>query len=123
MAKKSSELTVNWSRERKERVAARTKKIIEEMPLHELRRAMEMSQETLAELLDLDQPSVSKIEHQADMLVSTLRKYLEALGGELEIVAKLPTGTVRIRRFDDVHDEDSFVSSTGTIRRRPANRA
>ena len=120
MAKKFSELTANWSQERKERVSARTKKMIEEMPLQELRRAMEMSKKTLADLLELDKPSVSKIEHQTDMLVSTLRSYLEALGGELEIVAKLPTGNVKIRRFDDVHDEDSVLSSTGSIRRRSA---
>ena len=62
--------------------------------LPELRRARGISQQALAETLGARQPSVSKLERQDDMHVSTLRKYIAALGGELEITARFPGGAV-----------------------------
>lgn len=64
------------------------------MPLHELRRARELSQVALAEALDATQPEISKIEHRTDLYVSTLRRYIEAMGGRLDIVAHFPDGDV-----------------------------
>jgi transcriptional regulator with XRE-family HTH domain len=73
-----------------------------EMPLHELRRARQLSQEQLAEELGATQPEISKIENRTDMYVSTLRRFIEAMGGKLEIVAHFPDGTVRITQFHEL---------------------
>jgi len=102
MAKPFKELRDKMSPERRARNDARVKELLAEMPLHELRQAMKMSQERLSELLGWKQPSISKVEHQTDMYVSTLRSYIEALGGELQIVADMPTGTVHIKRFGKI---------------------
>lgn len=71
------------------------------MPLAELREARRLTQEELAGLLGNRQAAVSKVERRADMYVSTLRRYIEALGGELEIVARFPEGEVRITQFEE----------------------
>jgi DNA-binding XRE family transcriptional regulator len=85
--------------EREARVAARVAELKAEMPLAELRRAREFTQQTLATVLGESQASVSQVERQADMYVSTLRKYVEAMGGELEIRVRFPEGEVRITQF------------------------
>jgi transcriptional regulator with XRE-family HTH domain len=72
------------------------------MPLHELRRARQLSQEQLATELGATQPEISKIEHRTDMYVSTLRRFVEAMGGRLEIVAQFPDGSVRITQFQEL---------------------
>ena len=72
-----------------------------EMALDELRQAREKTQQELAEVLKVNQAAVSKLESRIDMYVSTLRKYVEALGGELEINARFPDGTVRITHFEN----------------------
>jgi transcriptional regulator with XRE-family HTH domain len=64
--------------------------------LGEVRRARQMTQETLAETLGMSQSEVSKVERRTDVYVSTLRRYIEAMGGELQIVARFPTGEAEI---------------------------
>jgi len=88
------------------RAAARAKALLEEMHLGDLRRARALSQEELAERLGTTQPEVSKIERRADVYLSTLRKYVEAVGGRLEIVARFPDSDIRINQFSDVGDGD-----------------
>ena len=66
------------------------------MRLASLRRARQLTQAQLAETLDMRQPSISKLENQEDMYLSTLRRYIEALGGEMEVVARFPDGVARI---------------------------
>lgn len=58
--------------------------------LKQLREQAERSQKDVADALGIKQPSVSKIEAQADMYLSTLRAYIEALGGSLKLVVDLP---------------------------------
>ena len=58
--------------------------------LKELRALSGKAQTEVARTLGIKQPSVSKIERQADLYLSTLRSYVEAIGGELELVVKLP---------------------------------
>ncbi len=58
--------------------------------LAQVRRAREMTQVQIARVLRISQPEVSRIEHQADLFLSTLRSYLEAMGGELRLVAHFP---------------------------------
>lgn len=81
------------------RAEERTKHILKDMPLNELRHAKELSQEQLARVLHVKQASISKLEHRTDMYISTLRSYIQAMGGDLEIVAKFPEGEVRIPNF------------------------
>jgi ribosome-binding protein aMBF1 (putative translation factor) len=90
------------SAEGQARAHSRARQMLAEMPLQELRRARQMSQEALAQILGGKQASVSKLEHRADMYVSTLRSYIEAMGGELEIVARFPDEDVRIKQFTDL---------------------
>ncbi len=58
--------------------------------LRGLRSARSLTQTQVAEALDLSQPDVSRLERRSDVLVSTLRRFVEATGGELEIVARYP---------------------------------
>lgn len=98
------ELTKSFSKERKKRVAERVVALKTEMPLAELRQARERSQEDLARVLKVNQPAVAKLEKRADMYVSNLRRYIEALGGTLEITAKFADGSVTITNFSDLDD-------------------
>ncbi|MFQ5743490.1 MAG: XRE family transcriptional regulator [Acidobacteriota bacterium] len=102
MAKKFSELRAKMSPERRKRNQERTLELLSEMPLNDLRRAREMTQETIAEILGNRQAAVSRIEKRTDMYVSTLARYIAALGGELEIVARFPEGDVRINQFESI---------------------
>ena len=76
--------------------------ILASMPLQELRHARQLSQEQLAEILDVRQASISKLERRADMYISTLRNFIRAMGGELEINAVFPEGLVSIDQFHDI---------------------
>jgi transcriptional regulator with XRE-family HTH domain len=76
---------------RRKRVEARAAALIsEEMSLRDLRQALKLTQERLAEALDIGQDGVSRIEQRSDLLISTLRSYIEAMGGHLELVAEFP---------------------------------
>lgn len=82
--------------------ATKTKQMLKEMPLQELRHAHQMSQERLASLLSTKQANISRIERRTDMYISTLRSYIEAMGGQLDIVARFPDGEVHINQFEDI---------------------
>ena len=90
------ELTGSFSPKRKARVADKTAALETALALHELRKTRAVSQEALAEKLAVRQPAVAKLERRADMYVSNLRRYVEALGGTLTITARFPEGTVTI---------------------------
>jgi len=100
--RKWSEVREKMSPARRARNAASTKAMLAELPLQELRRARALTQATLAETLNCGQDEVSKLERRADMLVSTLRRYVEAMGGSLEIVATFPDGKVRISSLGEL---------------------
>ena len=92
--------------------ADNTKRVREElqrMALEELRSATQLTQSEMAEMLDVPQSSISRIEQRADMYLSTLRNYIHAVGGELRIQAVFPDGgTVVIDRFGE-YEERPFV--------------
>lgn len=87
------------------RAAARTTAMLAEMPLNELRQARGLSQKMLADVLNVQQPSIAKLEKRTDMYLSTLRSHIEAMGGQLEVVARFPDGAVRISNFSDLGDQ------------------
>lgn len=92
--------------ERQAKIAARTAELIaEEMTLRDLRKARDLTQERLAELLSIGQDSVSRLEKRSDLLLSTLRSYVEAMGGSLELVATFPDRPpVTIKGLDILRD-------------------
>jgi DNA-binding XRE family transcriptional regulator len=100
MGKKFSELRNKMTPESQARSRALANKYREEMALDELRTARDLTQETLAELLGVNQAAISKLERRADWYVSTLNSMIRAMGGSLEIIAKFPDGgVVRIKTF------------------------
>jgi transcriptional regulator with XRE-family HTH domain len=102
MARNFKELRDNTSRERRARVEDQAREMMGEMLLAEIRKECGLTQVDLAESLGMKQPSLSKLESQDDMQISTLRRIIKALGGELELVAKMPRGAIRLRQFTDV---------------------
>ncbi|WP_236657852.1 XRE family transcriptional regulator [Limnohabitans sp. TS-CS-82] len=83
----------------REKAKNKTTEMLAEMPLQELRQARGLSQKTLAEVLHVQQPAIAKLEKRTDMYLSTLRNHIEAMGGELEVVARFPDGVVKISNF------------------------
>ncbi|HEY8697954.1 MAG TPA: XRE family transcriptional regulator [Rhizomicrobium sp.] len=82
----------------------RFKQLVNEVEsLKELRRLSAKSQAKIAKTLKISQPAVSKIEKQTDMYLSTLRGYVEAIGGELDVIVRLPNrAPVKVRSLEDV---------------------
>ncbi|MBS1823147.1 MAG: XRE family transcriptional regulator [Acidobacteria bacterium] len=96
MAKKFAELRSKMSPESRARVERRVQEALTAMPINELRKARELTQMAMAERLGVAQGEVSKIERRTDVYLSTLREYVEALGGELVLRAEFPDGSVNI---------------------------
>ncbi len=102
MAKKFADLRAKMTHEAQARAAAKATEMLAEMPLNELRQARGLSQKMLAEVLHVQQPSIAKIEKRTDMYISTLRSHIQAMGGELEVIARFPDGVVRINNFSEL---------------------
>src|SRR5438309_1943832 len=83
---------IDWSKARFLGRGLYARKLRLALPLAGLRDAANKTQVDVAEVTGIAQSEISKIEHRADMLVSTMRRYIEALGGKLEIVAAFPKG-------------------------------
>lgn len=76
---------------RRKKVEARAAELIaEELSLRDFRRALEKTQASVAKSLGIGQEGVSRLEQRSDLLLSTLRSYVEAMGGELHLVAVFP---------------------------------
>ena len=88
--------------ERQARIKQRTAELSGEMALQELRQALKLTQQQIAATQKLNQAAVSKLEHQSDMYVSTLRRFIEAMGGELRIVAHFPQKDITINQFEEI---------------------
>ncbi len=79
------------SASRREKIEARAAELIaEEMSLRDLREALTLTQKRIAETLGIGQDSVSRLEKRSDLLLSTLRGYIEAMGGSLSLIAEFP---------------------------------
>ena len=102
MAKKFKSLVAKMSKESQKEIKRRVKNELDEMDLKSLRQALKLTQEQLAKQLDIKQGSVSKIENQSDIFISTLRRFLEAMGGELQIIAHFQDHDVLIDQFQDI---------------------
>jgi transcriptional regulator with XRE-family HTH domain len=102
MAKSFKELKEKMSPQRREKIEDRAQAILISMALQELRQTRQLTQQDLADILNINQAALSKMENQADMRISTLRKLLSAMGGSLKIVAEFPEGDVVIDQFEQV---------------------
>ncbi len=106
MATKFRTIREAMPRERQDRIRRRTEELLAELPLQELRQARALSQQELAEVLGLNQATISKLERRTDMYLSSLRRFVEAMGGELEITASFPEGRVRIQLLEELEGEE-----------------
>jgi len=93
---------IKLSPERETKISERAQILIEEeMTLRELRKVQQLTQESMARLLGIEQDSVSRMERRADMLLSTMSSYVTAMGGSLKLIAEFPNrGPVAIRLSD-----------------------
>lgn len=102
MSKLFKNLIEKLPQDSQDRISQRAKKELNKMALQELREAKQLSQTYLAEKLATKQANISRIERRADMYISTLRNYIHALGGELDIIARFPEGEIHINQFKDI---------------------
>lgn len=105
MAKSYNQLLEKVKPEVREQAEEKTKKLLLEMHLNELRKARKKSQVVIGKKLNIKQAAISRIESRTDMYISTLRDYIKALGGELEIVARFQDMDVKIDQFKELAAE------------------
>jgi hypothetical protein len=111
MAKKFSELRKKMSQDARKSSEKEFQLLIEEMPLRQLRAARAFTQARLANILQVNQSEVSKIERRTDIYLSTLASYIKAMGGQLELRAIFPRGeAVIINQFEALNEPE--VSAT-----------
>lgn len=104
MAKPLSNLTNKLSKKVNQEATAKAAEMLTCIRLAELRRLRDITQNDLAELLHMKQPSIAQLEKRDDIYISTLRNYLHALGGELELVVRFPDGTrMNLSQFHKEH--------------------
>ena len=109
MAKKLSEVMQKLPPARQQKIEARAQELIaEQMTLRDLRKARQLTQKHIAELLAIGQDSVSRLEKRSDLLLSTLRSYIDAMGGELQLIVRFPDRpAVEITGIAELDDEES----------------
>lgn len=83
----------------RQRATVRAQELLRELLLSEIRELRGKSQKEIADAIGIKQPSLSKLEKQGDMQISTLQKIISALGGELEMLAKFPKAVVKLDQF------------------------
>lgn len=108
MAKNLNEIMQKLPRDRRAKIEARAAELIaEHMTLRDVRKARELTQEQMAELLGIRQDSISKLEKRTDLLLSTLRSYLNAMGGSLQLIVEFPDRPpVVITGLTELDDKD-----------------
>jgi len=102
MIRSFSELTKDLGPERGDRIENRKDQLRQEMTLAELRKAFSLTQDTLAKTLNIKQAEISKIENWGDMLISMLRNFVQAMGGDLEVRAVFPDRSIEIANFSSL---------------------
>ena len=96
------ELTKDFTAPRRRRVDKIKTELRAELRLRELRQARALTQQQVAERLNVNQPAIAKLEHRTDVYLSSLRSYIEAIGGELRIMAVFPDNEFEITTFSGV---------------------
>ena len=115
MAKTFDELVKRTTTKKtRARAAVRTQELLAELFLSEVRQLTGKSQHQVAEALGIKQPSLSKLENQSDMQISTLQKFVKARGGELEVQAKFPKGDRKARSIRPIATPSGTAQDTTT---------
>jgi transcriptional regulator with XRE-family HTH domain len=104
MAHKWKDVRKPLTPEAEERIQRGVTEAAAVMTLHQLREARNLTQVNLAKVLQINQGAVSKMEKRADMYVSTLRNFIQAMGGQLQVKAIFPEGEVEIDQFENVDE-------------------
>ena len=99
MAHKFEILTKKMDPERVKRAKTKAKEAMAEMLLTEIRKEAGFTQQDLAHKLGMKQPSLSKLESHDDMQISTLKRLIKALGGQLELIVHMPSGDIKVGQF------------------------
>lgn len=97
--KKFEKLKKQMKPENLQMAEAKTKEMMAEMLLAEIRKEAGFTQEDLARTIGIKQPTLSQLESQDDIQISTLQRLIQALGGQLELIAHMPGGDIRISQF------------------------
>lgn len=109
MARKFSELIEKMPPEHQAWIEERVQAELAEMALKELRQALQLTQQQLASQLEMNQAAISKMERQSDMYISTLRRFLNAMGAELKIIAHFPDRDIEINQFQGMSNAEETV--------------
>jgi transcriptional regulator with XRE-family HTH domain len=106
MAHKWRDIRGTFPPEVEERIRRSVEEAAIVMRLYQLREARNLTQDNVAKVLEIHQGAVSRMEKRRDMYVSTLRSYIEAMGGQLQIKAIFPEGEVEIDQFEDLPESE-----------------
>ena len=106
--------------DRQEKIEARAQQLIaEEMSLQSLRRARQLTQEKVADILNIRQANVSRIEKRTDLLLSTLRDYVQSMGGDLRLVVEFPDSSpIVLSGLGEVEKEDATLKKSAAFKKR-----
>ncbi len=96
MARSFKELRAKMPAKAQALSMGKANQILKKMALQEIRQVRKLSQEELATILKMKQANISRIENGSDMYISTLRSYIEGMGGKLNIIAHFPEGDISI---------------------------
>jgi transcriptional regulator with XRE-family HTH domain len=112
MATKWRDIRGTFSPEVEERIRRSVEEAAGVMTLYQLREARNLTQVSLAKVLNINQGAVSKMEKRTDMYVSTLRNFIKAMGGQLQVKAIFPEGEIQIEQFENVADSQDAPLAT-----------
>ncbi|MGO9336524.1 MAG: XRE family transcriptional regulator [Terracidiphilus sp.] len=112
MAHKWRDIRRTLSAEREDETRRYVRSVVDTATLNQLREARNLTQANLATVLGVNQGSVSKMEKRTDMYVSTLRGFIQAMGGQLQIKAVFPDGEIEIDQFKNVAGSAAIPENT-----------
>ena len=113
MAHKWRDVRGTFSPEQEAEIARRVREAAGVMTLYQLREARSLTQVNLAKVLNINQGAVSKMEKRTDMYVSTLRNFIQAMGGQLQVKAIFPEGEIQIEQFENVAGSQNLPLASG----------
>jgi transcriptional regulator with XRE-family HTH domain len=113
MATKWRDIRKTHSPEVEAEIARRVREAAGVMTLYQLREARSLTQVNLAKVLNINQGAVSKMEKRTDMYVSTLRNFIQAMGGQLQVKAIFPEGEIQIEQFENVAGSQNLPLASG----------
>ena len=124
MGKTLEEMMSHLPKERQEKIEAMAAELIaEEMSLRELRQELNLTQENIAQKLGINQESVSRTEKRTDLMLSTVRNHIEALGGELQLLVHLPNRPpITLKEFSTVISTTPSRTTQKAVKGKPASR-